>query len=59
MMDDIYCPDCGAKTLRLIERGVKSKWDAVETRTCDICQNMIHIFRVPTPAERASVTDEE
>lgn len=42
----LYCPDCGAKTLEMIERtDPDAGGEFKETRTCDSCRNMIYVFR--------------
>ena len=42
---DLYCPDCGRRSLRLIEKVQASCDETKETRTCDRCANMVHLFR--------------
>jgi hypothetical protein len=45
-MGDLYCPDCGEQTLRLIETTEPTfdgEWK--EVRTCDRCENIVYIVR--------------
>lgn len=43
----LFCPDCGERTLRLIE---ETEPDCIgeykEVRTCDHCENIIYIVRI-------------
>ena len=45
-MDDLYCPDCGEQTLRLIETTEPTiDGERKEVRTCDGCENIVYIVR--------------
>lgn len=43
---DKFCPDCGEKTLRLIETTKpEENGDYKEVRTCDNCKGVVFIAR--------------
>ncbi len=45
-MIDLYCPDCGTKTLRLIETTDEdTTGEYKEVRTCDTCEILVYIVR--------------
>lgn len=45
MEERFYCPDCGAKTLRVIESTEPDCTNEFKhVCTCDRCENMVHIF---------------
>ena len=45
-MSDLYCPDCGTKTLRLIETTDEDvNGEYKEVRTCDGCEVLVYIVR--------------
>jgi len=44
-MDNRYCPLCGNKTLRLLEKCETGKEDEIKTSwTCDCSDNMVCIY---------------
>jgi hypothetical protein len=46
--NNMFCPDCGKRTLRIIEMIDPQGELATEYKeicTCDDCENMIHIYR--------------
>lgn len=44
-MRNLYCPDCGQQSLRLIEKTEPSGDEYKEVRTCDGCENIVYIVR--------------
>ena len=45
-MENRFCPDCGAKILRLIEATKPDcSGEYKEVRTCDDCQIIVYIVR--------------
>jgi hypothetical protein len=41
----LWCPDCGRRSLRLIETTDKDGDEYKEVRTCDVCEQIIYIVR--------------
>lgn len=41
-----YCPDCGNKSLRLIENtDANDIGEYKQVCTCDVCENMVYLYR--------------
>lgn len=50
-MPSSICPDCGTKTLRLIERTEPdASGEFKEISCCDKCNILVHVYRCPEPA---------
>jgi uncharacterized Zn finger protein len=46
MNDELYCPDCGEESLRLIENTEPDgTGEYKEVRTCDDCGTIVYIVR--------------
>lgn len=44
-MPNLFCPDCGRMTLRVIEATDPEGGEYKDVCTCDVCQNIVYIVR--------------